>query len=43
MERISLFDPTHMMSLADFVAIGVQTLKTDSGCSLDTKLIRMNP
>ena len=34
-----------MMSIADPVAIGVETLKIDSGCSLDkefTELIRMN-
>ena len=45
-ERIVLFDPTHMMSMADPVAIDVETLRIDSGCSLEkefTKLICMNP
>ena len=37
---------THMMSMADPVAIGVETPKIDSGYSLEkefTELIRMNP
>ena len=45
-ERISLFDLTHMMSVADHVAIGVETPRIDSGCSLEkefTELIRFNP
>ena len=45
-KRISLFDLTHMMSMANIIAIGVETLKIDSECSLEkefTKLIRMNP
>ena len=45
-ERISLSNPTHMMSMADHIAISVETLKIDSGCSLEkefTELIRMNP
>ena len=45
-ERITLFDLTHMMSMIDPVAIGVQTLKIDSGCFLEkelAKLICMNP
>ena len=35
-----------MMSMADLIAIGVETLRIDSGCSLEkefTELIRMNP
>ena len=35
-----------MMSMADPIAIGVETLRIDSGCSLDKEfieLIRMNP
>ena len=35
-----------MMSMADLVAIGVETPRIDSGCSLEkefTELIRMNP
>ena len=34
------------MSMADPIAIGVETLRVDSGCSLEkefTELIRMNP
>ena len=45
-ERISLSYLTHMMSMADPIAIGVETLKIDNGCSLEkefTELIRMNP
>ena len=45
-ERITLSDLTHMMSMADLVAIGVETPRIDSGCSLEkefTELIRMNP
>ena len=45
-KRITLSNPTHMMSMADPIAIGVETLKIDSGCSLEkefTELIRMNP
>ena len=34
-ERIFLFDLTHMMSMADPIAIGVETLRIDSGCSLE--------
>ena len=32
-KRIELFDSTHIMSMADLVAIGVETLRIDSGCS----------
>ena len=45
-KRITLSDLNHMMSMADHVAIGVETPRIDSGCSLEkefTKLIRMNP
>ena len=45
-ERIALSDATHMMSMFDLVAINVDTLRTDSGCSLEKEfleLIRMNP
>ena len=45
-ERITLSNPTHMMSMADPITIGVETLRIDSGCSLEkefTELIRMNP
>ena len=46
LERIILFNPTHMISMADPTPIGVETLRTDSGCSLEkefTELIHMNP
>ena len=44
-ERIALSNPSHMMSMVDPIAIGIETLRIDSGCSLEkefTKLIRMN-
>ena len=34
-KRITLSDSTHMMSIVDLVAIGVETLRITSGCSLD--------
>ena len=43
---IALSDLTHMMRMADPVAIGVKTPRIDRGCSLEkdfTELIRMNP
>ena len=46
MKRMILSDATHMMSMADLVAIKVETPKIDSGCSLKkefTELIFMNP
>ena len=46
LERIKVSDSTHMMSMSNPVAIGVETLKIDSGCDLEiefTELIRMNP
>ena len=45
-ERITLSNPSHLMSMADPIAIGVETLRIDSGCSLGkefTELILMNP
>ena len=45
-ERITLSDPTHMMSMSDLVAINVETLMIDSGFSLEKELIeliRINP
>ena len=46
LERITLSNPSHMMSMADPIAIGVETLRIDNGCSFEkefTELIRMNP
>ena len=34
-ERIILPDSTHMMSMDDLVAISVETLRIDSGCSFE--------
>ena len=45
-ERIALSNPTHIMSMADPIAIGVEILRIDSGCSLEkecTELIHINP
>ena len=45
-ERIALSNPSHMMSMAYPIAIGVKILRIDSGCSLEkefTELIYMNP
>ena len=45
-KRIALANLSHTMSMADTIAIGVETLRIDSGCSLEkefTELIRMNP
>ena len=45
-ERIVLSNPTHMISMVDPIPIGVETLRIDSGCSLEkefTELIHMNP
>ena len=44
-EKITLFNPTHMMSMTSLVAIGLKTLRIDSGYSLEkefTELIHMN-
>ena len=45
LEKITLSNPTHMMSMTDTIAIDVETLRIDSGRSLEkefTELIRMN-
>ena len=45
-KRIALSNPSHMMSMADPIAISVETLRIDSGCSLEKEfieLIGMNP
>ena len=45
-ERITLSDLTHMVSMANLVTISVETPRIDSGCSLEkefTELICMNP
>ena len=45
-ERIRLSNLTHMLRMANPIAIDVETLWIDSGCSLEkefAKLIHMNP
>ena len=45
-KRITISNPSHMMSMADLIAISVETIRIDSGCSLEkefTELIHMNP
>ena len=34
LKRIALSDPTYRMSMADPIAIGEETLRINSGCSL---------
>ena len=44
-ERITLSNLTQIMSMADLVPIGVETLRIDSGCPLEkefAELIHMN-
>ena len=46
LERISLSNTTHLMSMVDPIAIGIETPMIDSGSSFEkefTELIRMNP
>ena len=46
LEKIILYNPTHIMSMTHLGAIDVETLRIDSGYSLEkklTKLICMNP
>ena len=45
-ERITLSNLTHMMTMTDLVAIGVEILRIDSRCSLEKdflELICLNP
>ena len=45
-KRIALSDQTHMTSMADHVAISVETLRIDNGCSFEkefNELIHINP
>ena len=46
LKRITLYDPTLMMSIVDLMAINMETLRIDSECSLEKEfieLIHMNP
>ena len=38
---ITLSDSTHMISIADLVAISVDTLRINSGCSLEKEFIEL--
>ena len=40
-ERIALSNPTHMMSMADPIAISMEILTIDSVCSLEKKFIEL--
>ena len=45
-KRKALSHPTHMMSTANLMAIYVETLRIDIGCSLEkefAKLVHINP
>ena len=46
LERITLSNPNHMMSMADLIAISMKTLKINNEYSLEkefTELIHINP
>ena len=46
LESLALFNPTHIMSMADPTAINVETPRIDIGCSLEkdfTKFIHIKP
>ena len=40
-KRISQSDPTHMMSMIDPVAFGVETIWIDSGCFLEKEFTKL--
>ena len=41
LKRMTLSDPAQMMSIADHVAIVVETLRIDSGCSLEKEFTEL--
>ena len=41
LERITLFDLTYMLSMADRVAISTETPMIDCGCSLEKEFIEL--
>ena len=46
LKRIAISNPTHMISMADLVAIDVETPRIDSRCSFEKafiEFIHMNP
>ena len=40
--KMTLFDPTDMMSMVDLVAISMEKPKTDSVCSLEKEFTEFN-
>ena len=40
-ERITLSNTTHIMSIVDPIVIGVETLRIDSGCSLEKEFTEL--
>ena len=42
LERITLSNPTHMMSMVDPIAINVETLRIDSMCYLEKEYIEFS-
>ena len=40
-ERVTLYDPTHVMSMVDSTIIGVETPRIDSWCSLEKNFIEL--
>ena len=40
-KRIALSNHPHMMIMVNLVAIGVKTLRIDSGCSLEEEFIEL--
>ena len=41
LEGITLFDPTYKMSVTNHVAVGVNTLRIYTGCSLEKEFIEL--
>ena len=41
LERVALYNPTHIMIMVDLVAISVETPRIDSGCSLKKEFIEL--
>ena len=41
LERIALSNLTHMMSMVDPIAINVETLSIDGGCSLEKEFTEL--
>ena len=41
LKRITLSNLTHVMSMADPIVVGVETLRIDNGCSLEKEFIEL--